>query len=755
MAPLWGQGEDGGILDLLEDDIGLVEVGEDWKLSEEGVYLLEEVEVVGEYVEEAVEKEPEPIVVEEVEVDEEELLFGTASTSTLDGAELQRAIRGTLGDTLAGQPGVSASSYSAGASRPIIRGLDGFRVATLLDGLGTLDLSQDSPDHGVAVDPAQAKAIEIYRGPSALRFGSGAIGGAVNTVTRLRPELVPEGEIATLFSAGYNSQGNGTQFGIGAKVADGAWAFNIYNGERRAGDLSIPGNAWTDDYIRIVRPRVQTNDGNVILLDSPEGTLENSFSESESRSLGVTFGSPDTFQLGVSVSQFNSDYGIPFFFDLTETGRPFGQSSISTELTRLDSELLVVPEEPWGPFSKLSFRFASGQYDHVESFEGLNLGDLVLDEGTDSVSIIFDRESTEVRLELHNGGEDSFLKGVSGVNLALNRLFSRRFVPLIEGSDDALLRQESSGFYTTQKLTWGDWSLEAGLRGEFGTVSSQTTGFIEEETSTLSQALTLNWETDRIPGLVNFGAHFTASLTERAPSVVERYAFWNNEALGLLVIGGDFGSLFVRDIEGPLEIEKARHLELSVTADWGWGNALFTAYETDFDNFIFLEQQANLGFGATAIYVGREALIRGLEGKAQFSLWESSGSDRKLELEVAGDWVTGQDLTLNDELPRLPAPKLGTTLTYQSSNWDAYIELRRSFGSGSTRQLPVPEFPTDPYTLLNAGITWRSDWLGSSFEMSLRGTNLLNEEIREHTSFRKDTSPQPGRGVSVEARWQF
>ena len=111
MAPLWGQGEDGGILDLLEDDIGLVEVGEDWKLSEEGVYLLEEVEVVGEYVEEAVEKEPEPIVVEEVEVDEEELLFGTASTSTLDGAELQRAIRGTLGDTLAGQPGVSASSY--------------------------------------------------------------------------------------------------------------------------------------------------------------------------------------------------------------------------------------------------------------------------------------------------------------------------------------------------------------------------------------------------------------------------------------------------------------------------------------------------------------------------------------------------------------------------------------------------------------------------------------------------------------------
>ena len=103
----------------------------------------------------------------------------------------------------------------------------------------------------------------------------------------------------------------------------------------------------------------------------------------------------------------------------------------------------------------------------------------------------------------------------------------------------------------------------------------------------------------------------------------------------------------------------------------------------------------------------------------------------------------------------MPAPKLGGTLSYHSPSWDCYLEVRRSFGSGSTPDEPVPEFSTDPYTLVNAGISWHPSWGEEAFEISLRGSNLLNSEIREHTSFRKDTSPQPGVGVSMDARWTF
>ena len=126
---------------------------------------------------------------------------------------------------------------------------------------------------------------------------------------------------------------------------------------------------------------------------------------------------------------------------------------------------------------------------------------------------------------------------------------------------------------------------------------------------------------------------------------MERYAFWSNEALGNFIIGGDIAGFIFGDIEGPLENEEATHHEISVTADWGWGNAIVTGYDTHFDNFIFLELRPGVGFQPTATYVGREARIRGLEGLARFMLWEGKGSGQKVELEVSGDWVVGQDVT--------------------------------------------------------------------------------------------------------------
>ena len=105
------------------------------------------------------------------------LKFGSEGTSVLGGEELRLKLGGTLGETLASQPGVSASSYSPGISRPVIRGFDGVRVRTLRDGLGTMDLSEDSPDHGVFIDLLMTEEVEIHRGPASLLFGNSAIGG--------------------------------------------------------------------------------------------------------------------------------------------------------------------------------------------------------------------------------------------------------------------------------------------------------------------------------------------------------------------------------------------------------------------------------------------------------------------------------------------------------------------------------------------------------------------------------------------------
>src|SRR5690606_26087958 len=96
-------------------------------------------------------------------------------------------VRGQIGDTLTRVPGVSATSFAAGASRPVLRGFQGERVRVLSDGLGTLDVSNTSTDHAVSIDPLTAERIEVLRGPAVLLFGSQAIGGAVNVLDRRIP----------------------------------------------------------------------------------------------------------------------------------------------------------------------------------------------------------------------------------------------------------------------------------------------------------------------------------------------------------------------------------------------------------------------------------------------------------------------------------------------------------------------------------------------------------------------------------------
>ena len=68
--------------------------------------------------------------------------------SVMEGEKLAQDIRGQIGDTLASQPGVSSSSFSPGASRPILRGFSGERAAVLVDGLGAIDGHHEIPAAG-------------------------------------------------------------------------------------------------------------------------------------------------------------------------------------------------------------------------------------------------------------------------------------------------------------------------------------------------------------------------------------------------------------------------------------------------------------------------------------------------------------------------------------------------------------------------------------------------------------------------------
>ena len=108
-------------------------------------------------------------------------------TTVLAGQELTKQLESSLGATLENQPGLAARSFGPAPARPVIRGLDGDRVLILQDSQRMGDLSSQSADHGVTVNPAASQRIEVVRGPATLLYGANAIGGLVNVITEQIP----------------------------------------------------------------------------------------------------------------------------------------------------------------------------------------------------------------------------------------------------------------------------------------------------------------------------------------------------------------------------------------------------------------------------------------------------------------------------------------------------------------------------------------------------------------------------------------
>jgi iron complex outermembrane receptor protein len=201
-------------------------------------------------------------------------------TSVLAGQELDKERGATIGETLQYEPGVAMRSEGPGPARPVIRGLDGDRVLILEDGQRMGDLSSQSGDHGVNVNPGAASRVEVVRGPATLLYGANAIGGLVNVITDDVPTAPVTGPHASinfdLGSAAAEAGGGGD-----VTVGNGKVALHVSGSGRRSGEYATPG-----------------------------GDVPNSFSRGGFADVGVAYTS-DNGYFGASYAYDKTHYGIP------------------------------------------------------------------------------------------------------------------------------------------------------------------------------------------------------------------------------------------------------------------------------------------------------------------------------------------------------------------------------------------------------------------------------------------------------------
>ncbi|NBO86414.1 MAG: TonB-dependent receptor, partial [Burkholderiaceae bacterium] len=222
-------------------------------------------------------------------------------TKILQGNELQDKLGTTLGATIGNELGVSQTGYGVGASRPVMRGLEGARVQILQNGLSVGDVSAISADHAVASPVANARQIEILRGAAALLYGSGSSGGLVNVVNDRILTTLPDKPTGAV-NTSYDTVSNGRAASGVIESSVGSVAVHVDTAINNNQNYRIPGNSALNG---------NTN-WNIPGIDGVNytGKLPNSFNNQNNLGIGASYIGKSGYT-GISVERLNNNYGIP------------------------------------------------------------------------------------------------------------------------------------------------------------------------------------------------------------------------------------------------------------------------------------------------------------------------------------------------------------------------------------------------------------------------------------------------------------
>ncbi|NKJ01668.1 TonB-dependent receptor [Novosphingobium sp. SG707] len=533
----------------------------------------------------------------------------------VDTQQIRQAGGTSIADALKDVPGVSASGFAQGASRPIIRGMDSNRVRLLEDGTSISDVSDIGPDHGTPIDPLSARSIEVVRGAATLRYGSQAIGGVINTINNRVPTELPKTPLSGELTSSYTSVNRGGEV---AGLVDG-----------KAGDLALHADAYyrrTGDY------------------DTPLGRQDNSFFHGWGGSLGGSYFFGNGSHAGLAVTHYDAQYGIPSdttYIDMCQT------KVISRNVIEIASPLL----------KSVNIDGSYGDYQHQEK------------NPDGSVNTTFRNKEANLR------GELLFNRLGAISNSALGVEYQHRDFSAV-GADSSYLQpatsQNIAGYVFSEVELAKPLHLEASARVEHVSVTGTPLSdqFTSRNYTPVSAALGMLYTA--APG-IKLG--LTASTTGRAPALTELFARGGHDGPQTYETGDpNLKVERAKALELSLRANRgAFHFEGSLYSTW------FSNYIYGELTGRTCDDNGNCVAGDTndlreVFYRQQGAHFRGLEGEARYDLVKTAHTS--LTARVMGD-LTRATLDDGNNVPRIAPWRLGGGLDWQSPRWDAGFSYTR------------------------------------------------------------------------------
>jgi len=631
-----------------------------------------------------------------------------APSTVLEGDTLTLAQKGSLGETLNGQPGVSSSYFGPGASRPIIRGQDGDRIRLLQNGVGALDASSLSYDHAVPLDPVNVERVEIVRGPAALLYGGSAIGGVVNTLDNRIPTEAIEG----IHGAGELRYGGAdtTRSSAGKlEAGDGTFALHLDANARTFNDVRIPGYAHSAS----VRATEDADD------NGGKHRLANSDGRQDGGAIGGSY-TWDHGYAGLSYSTYDANYGSPAEDDVRIRMQQ-EHYGFASQIRDLD-----------GPFTSVKVNAGYTDYKHSEIEDG-------------EVGTTFKNKGYEARIEGRHQPLGP-LEGVIGAQVNRSQfqaLGEEAFVPQTDTDAAALFILED--WQATERL-----KLSLGGRLEHTRVSPDAQGNERFEAADKNSDFTAGSLSSGVVYSLTpvWSLAATLAYTERAPTFYELYANGAHVATGAYEVG-----------DASLSKEKAVSSDLALRFDNGVHRGSVGVFYSHFSNYIGLlgtgrtlndEGEADAGGIPEYTYSGVRARFAGVEAQDHWALGENAYG--KWALELSGDYTRATNLDNGEALPRIAPLRLNSGLLWEKDAWQARVDVQHA---SAQHRVPDNESGTDGYTTLGASAGYRFKVGQSQWLAFVKGENLTNQTVRYASSILRDIAPAPGRSIEVGLRTTF
>jgi iron complex outermembrane receptor protein len=613
-------------------------------------------------------------------------------TSVLVGQELSKQLEMSIGSTLENQPGLAARSFGPAPSRPVIRGLDGDRVLILQDGQRMGDLSSQSGDHGVAVNPAAAQRIEVVRGPATLLYGANAIGGLVNVITEDIPTTPLQGAAGNAtFDLGSAAREGGAAADV--RVGNGRFALHAGGGGRRSGDV-----------------------------DTPEGDVVNSQSRNGFGNVGLSWTAANGY-FGGNYGYDDSKYGVP----VVEEG------SLQLTPRRHNFTLRGGASGLTGAFDSVRGTLAVRRYKH-EELEG------------EEVGTAFANNTTELEF-LGSHRAVGRLKGSVGASV-LDRAFDAVGAEALSPAVD----QGTFAAFVFEEVTWPHVTIQFG--GRLDNARYAPNGEEKRSFTTGSGSAGLLFRPAAANDALTFAV--SVARAARYPALEELFYFGphpgnfafeigNPELDPEHAIGFDAAlrwrsarasgevTYFRNDIDGylfrsPLTEEEFEQREPEFAARFPGRGIGEEAEEDAHREFPLVE------------YTASDSVLQGIEAHGDFRLTS------QLAAEVGFDYVRGTLKSTDEALPRIPPLRFRGGLRYQ---YNAFQVGGEAIVAAKQDRLFRDEPPTDGYQLVRLFAAYSFQTGDAVSTITARVDNVGDELYRNHLSFIKQLVPEMGRNFKL------